>query len=451
MSFETLPNEILIQVFGLLHRNDVHSLMHVCKQWHMAAVLLYFQKIRVIEKHIKADSLFINGNFTQELTIYRGHTTKDPLREKESDKSTFLKLLSCLPNLEKIDIQSRTLPNQYMSILRELINTDTYPQRIEEISFYSHCPKERVSHFLSCYNFRKSIRRLETQVSSDFLISTTSKSLCYFLPQFTYLTQLTYSCSQEDDVTLFDILLCCENIVDFKYSSRYPIPSRASSQVGATCNKHLKRLTISSPIGTSAYINYVRTMQPLDYLNLTIERDGYEIFQVIEPFADVFQKFKEFRIDFNGGEYSSIPSSFTSSFYSVLCKLKCDRRILYDATFTSSECTSDDILVVRDDELSFRYIMREYDSRSFVEKHDIIDRQQIVKGLTFTEIRSSLTDILNYSKTFPQLETLYIQLLFLHSQSVQSSRRPCKNETLRFHILQVRLWRFPLLQKNVFE
>lgn len=413
MSFQTIPNEILIRVFSLLDRDDIYSLIYVCKQCYVAAVVLYFQKIRIKEKHIKTDSLFLNGNLTQELTIYKGQI-KNNFLDKESDESSFLQLLSSLPNLQKLDIQSRILSSRYLSILRELKNTDIYPQRIEEISFSSNSSEERTSHFLACYNFRKSIRRLETYVSSDDLILTTTKSLNYFLPKFTCLTQLTYICSKENDVTLFDILLCCKNIVNLKYTSRYPILLRANSQIGTTDNKHLKRLTISSPINTSAYINYVQIVQPLDYLNLNIWRDGYEIFRMIEPFADVFKKFKDFRITFDGGEDSLITAAFADTFYNVLCKLKGDKPVLYDATFTSSECPSDEIIAIRDGKLNFQYIMKEYDNRSFVEKHDIVDRHQVVKSLTFTEIRSSLSDILNYAKTFPRLEILYIQLLFLY-------------------------------------
>ncbi|KAG2205580.1 hypothetical protein INT47_005955 [Mucor saturninus] len=239
-------------------------------------------------------------------------------------------------------------------------------------------------------------------------MSATSKSLIYFLPQFTCLTKLTFYRQDQDDVTLFDILLCCKNIIDLKYTSQASIPYRATSQVNTTDNKHLKRLTISSPISTSAYINYIRIVQPLDYLKLSTPQDRYEIFQVIEPFAEVFQKFKEVRLKFKGREASSIPPSLTDTFYSVLCKLKGDRNLLYDATFSDDGYASGDTVAICDNKLSFCYVVGESASLFSNNTYCLVDSKEIVKAVTINGRRSSFTGILNYAKTFPRAKNFNI-------------------------------------------
>ncbi|KAG2205531.1 hypothetical protein INT47_005905 [Mucor saturninus] len=408
MSTENVPKEVLVQVFSLLERKDIYTLMYVCKQWYTAAVQLYFQKIRIKEKHIKVDKPFIHGYLTREFTLYREYVTSNHVSPNHKlDEPDFLLLLSSLPNLEKLDFQFCIHTGHYISILRQLPDTDLYLQRIKEIAFHSKYPEEHVSHFLVCYSFRKSIKRLETDVNNNDLMLASSKSLFYYLPRFTCLTQLTYNCQQGNDTTLFDILLCCENIVDFKYSSRYPIPSRANSQVGTTSNKHLKRLTINSPINETAYVDYLRVIQPLIYLNLTIQQDGYELFRLIEPFVEELQKFKDLRIRFDYGRRPSLSLSQTktNTFYNVLVKLKGNRDLLYDATFDFYGWSSKDFVTVREDKLSFSYVMDGFLYRNFV------DKEGIIKNLRFTRNRFSLSEILEYAKTFPRHETLSIEFV----------------------------------------
>lgn len=416
MSSKTVPNEILIQVFCLLGKEDIRSLLYVCKQWYIAAVPFHFRKIQIREAKIKVDSLFSNGYFTQELTLYKAHPTEIALFDKALNESVFSRLLSALSNLEKLDFQSRVLSGHYISILCQLTDTDMYSKRIKEIVFNSDDSEERVSHFLACYNFRQSIERLETFVSSNDLMSTTSKNLTYFLPRFTCLTQLTYSCPEDSDITLFDILLCCENLIELEFNSRYPIPFRANNQVGTTSNVHLKRLTIASPINTTAYIDYIRILQSLDYLNLNIHDGEYEFFRLTEPFADELQKFKNLRINLSKRvELPEIPLSSTNEFYSVLCKLKGDKDLRYDVTFHPTESNIGKSIVVCEDQLKYEASLDKFDDRSFAERHNIVDRRGIVKSVTFIQKYAvhSLPMTLDYAKTFPRLDNLCIDMGFL--------------------------------------
>ncbi|KAI7875731.1 uncharacterized protein EV154DRAFT_526422 [Mucor mucedo] len=401
MPSKIVPNEILVQIFCLLDRKSIHSLLYLCRQWHTVATPFYFQKIRIKETDLGFGTHFINGHMTQELTLYKESRANQFSLQKLGEQ--LLLLLSYLPNLERLVIQLCRHSRHYLSILHQLKDTDTYLQRIQEIVFYSNYPKEHVSHFLACYSFCKTIKRLETDVNDNYLMATTSKHLHYYLPQFTCLTHLVYNCQQGNDATLFDILNCCENIVDFQFTSRHPIPSRASSQVDTTYNKHLKRLTISSLMNISAYIDYIRNVQPLDCLNLIIHQDGYKLFQLIEPFAEEFQKFKHLKIDFDYGQSISIPPSYTNVFYSVLCKLKGDRNVLYDAIFSSFSYNSRNFITALDDELSFVYVINSGNQKFFVDTHGI------VKSLKFMKNRSTLLDLFNYAKTFPRLETICIE------------------------------------------
>ncbi|KAG2205581.1 hypothetical protein INT47_005956 [Mucor saturninus] len=224
-----------------------------------------------------------------------------------------------------------------------------------------------------------------------------------------YLTQLTITHQSGDDITLFDILICCENIIELNYTSRGLVPFRANSQVGCTSNKHLKRLTISSQISPPAYIDYLRIIPALEYLNLTIiqvhDEDAFKLFSVIEPFADEFQKFKELRINFDGVKRLSIPPSLTNVFYSVLCKLKGDGNRLYDATLCTPSCATDNAIAIHDGKLSFKYIS---EHERLIGSHWIANIKKIVKGLTFTKDQFPYLEILDYAKEFPRLENLYL-------------------------------------------
>ncbi|KAI7888990.1 uncharacterized protein EV154DRAFT_516217 [Mucor mucedo] len=425
MSSKTVPNEILIQVFRLLQRRDIESSMYVCKRWYKVAVPFYFQDVQIRENPIKNDAIFSNGLWTRTLTLHKARPNEIA---KGLEGLIFLRLLSHLLNLEKLEFQSRFLSRRYLSILSQVKHTNMYSQHIKEIVFYSNNPTERVSHFLACYNFRKSITRLSTNVSNHDLLSTQSKGLSYYLPQFVCLTHLTYDCPEKNDVTLFDILLCCENMVDLKFSSRYPIPPRANSQIGTTSNRHLKRLTLSLEIHTPVYMNYIRIVQPLDYLHLTILGNEREFFWMVEPFADMLQKFKDLRIDFNEND-SSILLSPTNSFYNVLCKLEGKRDAQCHVTFYPPEGPVGERITACGDKVNYSASMELFDGRYFAEIFSFIDREGIVTSLAFKQYQLSISDllyfsnILTYAKTFPRLETLSMDVGFLQLKANRTEIR----------------------------
>ncbi|KAG2210069.1 hypothetical protein INT47_003505 [Mucor saturninus] len=217
-------------------------------------------------------------------------------------------------------------------------------------------------------------------------------------------------------------------MVDLKFSSRYPIPPRANSQIGTTSNRHLRQLTLSSEIHTPVYMDYIRIVQPLDYLHLTILSDEIEFFRLVEPFSDVLQKFKDLCIDFNKND-SSISLSPTNSFYNILCKLKGERDAQCHVTFYPPESPVGKRITACGDKLNYEATMDPFDGIYFAQRFGFIDREGIVTSLAFKQYQSSISDslyfstILTYAKTFPRLETLFMDVGFLQLKAHRTEIR----------------------------
>lgn len=172
-----LPTEIHRQILELLPRKTVYQCMLVCKHWSLFAIPIYYTTLSLSGEHInflnsklllyEQDQQFAHGKFVKALIspefssvydtqykYYNGPYLLDPslIRDHEADEedeedeeveeveedeedeeddededtfgsipkfssAAFLKLLSYLPNLKKIDLYSNAYYEFYMTIL----------------------------------------------------------------------------------------------------------------------------------------------------------------------------------------------------------------------------------------------------------------------------------------------------------------------------------------------
>lgn len=403
MSIQFIPSEILIQIFQLLHRNDVYSSLFVCKRWYLTAVKLYYQLIVFNEEHIKYDQYFKFGHLAEKLKSTHLQYTK--LLERQE----FLLILSYVPNLKTLDLTCNNKYAAYMDMLCYDTNTSIYLQHIEEISGYCDGLLNRDLHFLACYNFRKTIKRLDV-FAGDYSINDRNNSTLYYLPHFTGLTYLNICNLMERDLTLFDVLLCCENLSELVYTSSYPVPLRAKDQVGTTNNKYLKRLTLDLSLDATPYLDYVCSLHHLDSLTLNIIPENvYDWFQTFETFAEDLRKFKNLRITSNGTPTPNVSASQMKVFYSFLLKLKGDTNLQFKATFFNKEYfITHPLIDISNHKLNFAYYMKDEDPSPF------LDKQGIVKTLLFKLFVYGVpSNLLEYAATCTRLETLCVDSMFI--------------------------------------
>ncbi|KAG2212602.1 hypothetical protein INT47_000578 [Mucor saturninus] len=426
-----LPTEVLLQVYQWLDRKDIQELMYVTKQYRLFSAPFYFNKIQINEEGVRLDSNFRYGQFTQEVSISKRNTTRG--HPTTLEEPTFLRLLSGLPNLEVIRFHS-SCPSSlfYLSYLDEPTDASMYSKNLQEICYESPVINDDLTHFFACFNFRESITRLATCASNRYLISATSKDLSYYLPQFTNLTTLVYRTYETaDPATMFDILLFCLNIVDLHFGDSIT-PFRAANQIATTSNQCLKRLEISSEFSINAYIDYLRIVQPLDRMKINVGKHlRYNIFRLIKPFVEKLQKFTSFIVAVDCDYYPMIGTVDRDRVYDFLCKLKGDRDVLYDFFFDSPDDQSFvDILSIRENSLRFTWIVKHWWGDRFTVHHQITDRSEIAKSLTFRkECPESFFFILGYAKTFPRVKTLSIEF------NGGNHFKATKTETIANHII----------------
>lgn len=406
MLIRKIPQEILQQIFSFLDRDDLRIAMLVCNHWYQTTVQVYFQKVVVSEEHLRFDQPFKHAQLTMELVLSEPHRNhQDGLSSQD-----FLTLLSRLPYLKKLNMISS---RHYANYLREIAKYEgkTSLRYIEEIVPIPIYNQIQLVYFTACYNLRYSIRRLEVY-ACNYQIKNEVHSILYFLPQFNRLTHLKVkNVSRKSDITLFDILLCCQHLTDLDYNVHSPVPLRAKQQLGITNNMHLIRLTLGLSSDATAYLDYIRSNYCLQSLTLIINENIYWWFYNFDSFAGSLRKFKHLTIKSKqGANLQNILNSQTQAFYNFLTILKGDRDSRFEATFRKSESGDgmDDIIQVRDyQRMSFTYHINDDTPFSF------FDDQGIVKSVRFYTGKEDFpSDVIYYAKRFRNLERIHILLKY---------------------------------------
>ncbi|KAG2205583.1 hypothetical protein INT47_005958 [Mucor saturninus] len=377
--------------------------------WYFAALPSYFQKVNYLASYTP-NQLFGYGYLIKELTL----NWKDPQWYKREQKC-FVKILSYAPNLKKLDFST----NYYyyieiLDFLLQLPDANRYLRHIEEIVYGKYWMSE-TNHFLVCYNARKSIKRMKLFVSGEDVSSEQKIRLLDYLPHFTSLTHLDIEYVKSSNLTIFDISFCCENLTELIYVNKFPTSSHLNNHVSTKINKHLTRLTITSRTDSIHYLNYIRTIvDQLEYLDLNFEdSDDFNIFPLIEQFADRLSNIKNLNIIAKADNRPDIRLTQTKALYNTLLKFRGNSDLRYDATIISARFK--DQITISNSKSNLTYGITIPLCPGFIDKYGII------KSLNFPEgNRASLMNILSFAKGFQNHETLYVQ--FRHGIHFMASK-----------------------------
>ncbi|KAI9253315.1 hypothetical protein EDC94DRAFT_619868 [Helicostylum pulchrum] len=184
------------------------------------------------------------------------------------NSKSFLKLLSYMPNLKKIDLFTSAYYEFYMTILASQGNK--YLQHIEDISIHAAYHE---LHFTVCYQFRHTITHLEVYYATYYVNHLFGDPL-YFLPHFKRLTNITLRNFERQDLTLFDILAVCPHLTVLDFDSNFDVSDHlvrrsfksmldtmidipANSTTVVVLHSHLKILDLTLPKLSSGYIQYL--------------------------------------------------------------------------------------------------------------------------------------------------------------------------------------------------
>lgn len=405
MTLPMLPNEIWQKIFQSLQRHEIYVCVFVCKNWQAPAIQVYYEEILIKESRMKyvqsklqqllqqepTKQQFSHGQWTKKLIITvdsetygffnegsNSNSKNQEEYEKEENKlkaDHFLLLLSLLPNLKTINLSFSAYHNYYMAILRDAASPDIL-QRIEEITNLTYHKPYQELHFSACYNFRQTITRLVV-FPNDYLINGVQHNFLHYLPQFSQLTHLSIYNDREKDLTIFDILQTCPNLISLKYTSYFPVPDRAkflfegmtanllsptatatttAAETGSllyNCNKRLQVLDLNVPALTEPYVLYITHYTPLNLNNVTIHIQGADFHNWIHnplvlQLAHRLSTVKNLQIHASP-EISphTLLETRMNRFYKFIIALEGQRNLYCEATFSKSR-SSETMIEIQD-------------------------------------------------------------------------------------------------------
>lgn len=136
----------------------------------------------------------------------------------------FTQLLSYLPNLKKIDLQSNAHFEFYTTILANYGQNKL--RKLGEIQINSRCTQV---HLAACYKYRRTIRHLVLFYKSYYINDTLLTPAASFLSEFTCLTSLKILHFEQEELTLFDVLNACPNLVSLEFESGVVVSNKKAA------------------------------------------------------------------------------------------------------------------------------------------------------------------------------------------------------------------------------
>ncbi|KAI7871976.1 uncharacterized protein EV154DRAFT_529388 [Mucor mucedo] len=427
MSNAKIAQEILRHIISYLDDADFGNVLFVCRDWYKASLSAYFRKAFISEETVDVYQPWTHAEFTQELKMTTPHRDCTNFLVEQD----FLHMLSRFPRLKKLDLSSSRNYKKYMQVLAERVDANLYLQFIEEIKAVPDNMYLHLYYFAACYNFRHSLRTLELYAIDYATKSDGPKSFTYYLPHFTQLTNLTVTNRYLSDITLFDILLHCDNLTSLNYDNQCPVPLHAKNQLGTTNNVNLKRLTLVIYSDATPYLDYIRSNYCLQSLTLVIGGDIFQWFKDFHSFAGSLLKFKNVTIKKKERYLHDLFPSQTIAFYNFLMSLKGKSDLLFNATFKSCPNDMEDIISICNSQLNFVY------HTSHDNPYDFVDTRKIVKSIKFYAATAVFPfALLKYMKSYRDIQKATI---IVDNGSIDFTSTAIRLN--RFHISDITFYR----------
>ncbi|KAI9351023.1 hypothetical protein BD770DRAFT_412964 [Pilaira anomala] len=400
-----IPNEIYAQIFKYLNPRDIRQCLLVCMDWnHLLTSSSKFKELTIVKDNIVAfkarldkDKHYKNWIWVKELRIAKPiippssfHLTHydDSERKNYDDellptltKKQFLKLISSLPNLQKIIISSSSSEECKTFYLKWLfeVNTNENLIRLEEIydSDYYYVDKDCALHSdgLIKINYSRGHCDFYTDLYFKFHNSLTSVSIYYgpnsiikhkyggiskYLSHFKNLTHLSYV--GEENITLYKLQTACPHLTKLHFELVRSFPMYEIGANGFYYHHGLRELILSVPYITASFTNVITEQLPASVQELRIYMYDVDMYSWVKKIVGLertlklvnrMSKINRVKFDCIGDkEYKD--EIFMTTFFKILNTLKDGRKFNCTGYFKESE-TAHQHIRVTETYLDFMY------------------------------------------------------------------------------------------------
>jgi hypothetical protein len=274
MRLDNLPSEIYSHIFEYFSkkgdRQELFTLMLVCKAFYLPAMQLYYANVNLIDNHqsflsfLKTHQGGISPRFIKYLRVSNYEDPEEELLSKED----FSFMIQSLPNLDTIEFKAENT-NWYLDVMVNHIQLEHLKQLTCVNILYSHASETIDLHLALMYKICDTITFLQVQ---DFR----NIEPIPFIRKFVKLTHLDTGRSFTEGVDLFTILEACPNLQDLTILST-PVSLPTKKPV---VHQNLKDLKIEFSQFPEQYAIYMTSCIPttINSLSIRIKDDDDWIF-----------------------------------------------------------------------------------------------------------------------------------------------------------------------------
>lgn len=431
---------MLLQIFQFLPRSSLLECATVCRTWQSPAIKLFYESVELSEKTKSVWLHIVNeetpctqnvGVFVKKLTVSLAFSTT----MKQAD---FLKVLSYLPFVKSIDLNSSGYKLHYLAYLNKREHDCvTYLEDIDTGDLFTDYQMQQ--YFLCAYSFRHSLKNLTLRNPHSSLIigqqqqPTTVLSLIKDFENLNHLSVISDAPADNNELLLLmNSLQGCSKLVHLTYRNNYlqmhyppnydefhQLHKKLMSQPPFLYK--LQTIELHLPILTEHYVKNILCSFPLHLNAFIIEMTHTDYKSWIQNCSELFQVYlgyvKNLKISistFNRRGYGNArrrptPIEEASKHWQFMRSIIGDRHVFCQVQFTSYKSGSrPDLLIERDgnhfalsynsDELQDLYLFAE-------ELSLLLPSQQGVRFNSMTvEILSNNIDCMK--KKFETLGTL---------------------------------------------
>lgn len=424
-SIQYSPTELLLQIFQFLPRSSLLECATVCRTWQAPAIKLFYESVELSEK-TKSVWLHIVNNeeapCTQNVGVFVKKLTVSLAFSTTMKQADFLKVLSYLPFVKSIDLNSSGYKLHYLAYLNKREqNCVTYLEDIDTGDLFTNYQMQQ--YFLCAYSFRHSLKHLTLRNPYSSLIigqpqhqqqqqqPTTVLSLIKDFENLNYLSVISDAPADNNELLLLmNSLQGCSKMAHLTYRNNY-LQMHYSPNYDEFHQLHkklmsqppflykLQTIELHLPILTEHYVKNILCSFPLHLNALMIEMTHTDYKSWIQDCTELFQMYlgyvKNLKIAISAfnrrgsGNTRRIPTSIeqASRYWQFMRSVIGDRQVFSQVQFTAYKSgTKPDLLIERNgNHFSLSYNSDELqDLYSFAEELFLLNSTQ--QGVCFNSM-----------------------------------------------------------------
>ena len=212
MAFQSIPSEILDQVFIKLPQYTTEQCMLVCKSWYPSAIRAHYSHVTLTKENIDSFMNTLSEHHRQgsRLTVWIRHLRFDFQLSTTLSQKEFSSLIQRLTNLKTINMES--LSTNTTAFLDILYRTGDRLHCIEDVKLGMDISKEgKELYFKTMYAHRDTVTHLHlSYLKASYTMNGISGNYAAFLPHFRNLNHL----SVFNDLLTGDRYMIIYNVLD---------------------------------------------------------------------------------------------------------------------------------------------------------------------------------------------------------------------------------------------